>query len=163
MIDSLFGISVEVSCQRGVRTMCTCALCYCFCLLLLSFLLQRNRRRSVPSICSVDCCRSTNCFDTKLTRSIQYRRRAYHTSYFAVPPASEFCTNEVCVVVSDRGCFLCFSLVFAAFSLFSFTIVFYYALLGNTVAITAYSFISVRLQPIIRVCAELPAGVSLPR
>ena len=63
VIDILFGILAEISCQLSFRTMRTCTLCCCFCLLLLSFLHQRNRRRFVQLICSIDCCcRSTNCF-----------------------------------------------------------------------------------------------------
>ena len=38
VIDILYGILAEVSCQRSFRTMRTCTLCCCFYLLLLCFL-----------------------------------------------------------------------------------------------------------------------------
>ena len=79
VIDILFGISAEVSRQRSFRTVRTCTLCCYFCLLLLSFLHQRNRRRFVLPICSIDCSCSTNCFWAICVRSTQYGRRASRT------------------------------------------------------------------------------------
>ena len=68
VIDILFGISAEVSCQRSFRTIRTCTLFCCFCLLLLSFLHQRSRRCFVLSICSISCCCcSINCFFLRIS------------------------------------------------------------------------------------------------
>ena len=56
-----------------------------------------------------------------------------------------------------------FFLVFAAFSFFSLKIVFHTSPVGSTVALTTSSCISVRLQPLLRACAEPPVGVSPQR
>ena len=135
-IDILFGISAEVSCPRSFRTIRTCTLCCCFCLLLLSFLHQRNRRRFVLPICSIDCCCSTKC---SVAICIRY---TYSTDAERLVRSILQC----CLLLYERV--MCCArwrkqmslfLVFPAFSFSSLKIVFYNAPLGSTVALTASS------------------------
>ena len=156
VIDILFGISAEVSCQRSFCAIRACTVCCCFCLILLSSLHPRNRRRFVVSIRSIDRCCSTKCFVAICTRSIQYGRRASRTWYCLL----------CCLLLYERVTCFCarwrmekFCFFFPTFSFFSLKNLFKIAPLGNSVALPASSCIPVRLQPL-RACAEPPVGVS---
>ena len=119
VIDILFGIPAEISCQCRFRTIRTRTLCCCFWLLLLSFLHQRNRRRFILSICSVDCfCRSTSCFVAICMRSIQYGRRASRLYYFAVLLAAVRTSDVLLCPMADGNDVFC---VFNVFFLFIHT------------------------------------------
>ena len=64
VVDKVFDLSAEVSCQNRfptIRTCTPCCRCCRFCLMLLSLLHQRNRRRFAVSISLIACC-STKLF-----------------------------------------------------------------------------------------------------